>query len=510
MGKVRRSRFSGVLTAAAGVAVGVGVGVGAPGEAGAVCRVLMDADDSATQAATAPEQEALIVRRADQLLGYRCEPMLDAGRMRGDVSATPDPELPAPQHLGALGRIIDLTLGGAIEGGNALRPDCEVGERRREVRSAVETLVVRPAFAVTAERFALVMPTPSRPAVGIAGDMIFDDLNFFTGPDVITTVIEVQDPSMGRQCGDPKFRSIDNQEFRSSPRGGNVGGGGCGGDGHGTLSGGGGADRGGRYDDGWGPEEYDDGAMDYLDAGQDGEGAEGEEWADGADGLAPPAVRVEGRREIGAYELAVVSADDPATLAAWLDDRGFRRSGGDDEVLGEYVRDGWKFVIVTVRPGKVQFGVQLPPLAISFASESLVLPYRISRSASGRAGTLNLHLVADGRYEVPLPAKVLFSGPVDFPVRAGVDGLIRDGDWITRHTVRTDPRNADHDVYMMRAELDEPHVQTVRVTERHRVPVTDCEPPRRSAAPPPVALLIVGLGALSAWRRRRDRRSARG
>lgn len=127
------------------------------------------------------------------------------------------------------------------------------------------------------------------------------------------------------------------------------------------------------------------------------DGAAGAAPAPGADGSG---VGVVGRERLGDFDVARLTATDPDALGDWLDANGFEMPEGLGEDLRPYVDQGWEYVAVRLVPagkGKVLDGT-LDPLRLSFASDTLVYPMRLSRRAT-TPQSLGLFVLAEHRME---------------------------------------------------------------------------------------------------------------
>ncbi|MFI6872516.1 DUF2330 domain-containing protein [Streptomyces sp. NPDC050400] len=136
----------------------------------------------------------------------------------------------------------------------------------------------------------------------------------------------------------------------------------------------------------------------------------GHDWpfggsGDGASAGAPAAtpsagVNVVGREHLGPFDVARLTATDPDDLADWLADNGFRLPDRLDKALRPYVDRGWEYVAIRLSPEnrEATLGGRLDPLHLTFASDRLVYPMRLSRLARN-AQHLNLYVLADHRME---------------------------------------------------------------------------------------------------------------
>jgi hypothetical protein len=134
-------------------------------------------------------------------------------------------------------------------------------------------------------------------------------------------------------------------------------------------------------------------AKDWPFAGGAGDGAAAAPPGDGA-------VGVVGRERLGPFDVARLTATDPKALSGWLEKNGFELSDGLAAELRPYVERKWEYVAVRLAPeadGAALRG-ELDPLRISFASERLIYPMRLSRLAK-TPQSLGLYVLADHRME---------------------------------------------------------------------------------------------------------------
>ncbi|WP_405799733.1 DUF2330 domain-containing protein [Streptomyces sp. NBC_01506] len=128
----------------------------------------------------------------------------------------------------------------------------------------------------------------------------------------------------------------------------------------------------------------------------------GEYMSDGAPqprSTAPP-VGVVGRERLGDFDVARLTATDPDALRDWLETNGFELPSDLATGLRPYVDQEWEYVAVRLAPeeeGATLRGT-LDPLRLSFASDRLIYPMRLSRLAD-QPQSLGLYVLADHRME---------------------------------------------------------------------------------------------------------------
>jgi hypothetical protein len=217
-----------------------------------------------------------------------------------------------------------------------------------------------------------------------------------------------------------------------------------------------------EYRDSWWP------TFDWLQQGSNG--------AVEAAGAAPGGVTVLSSQRIGPFDVTRLRGDDPGALAGWLAGNGFPHPDHLDADLAPYVADGWEIVAIQLVPGAAGTSLTgtLQPLRLSFASDEVIYPMRLSRSAHAPQ-SVDLYVLAAHRMDpsrVPVRGNaptLRFAGPVDAALLAPyLDG----GRYLTRWTDRLDaPQHIDDDYVFTRAATDTDYQQVILRT-RNRGEVT--------------------------------------
>ncbi|MCF2533743.1 DUF2330 domain-containing protein [Yinghuangia soli] len=139
--------------------------------------------------------------------------------------------------------------------------------------------------------------------------------------------------------------------------------------------------------------------------GSDGDGSR----SGGAPGSGAPApVDVIATGTLGPFEYAQLAATDAAALETWLRTNGFAMPPGLAGSLQPYVAQKWEYVAVRLAPAAAPAGAgagktatlggELQPLHLTFASDRLVYPMRLSQRAA-TPQLLNLYVFAPHRVE---------------------------------------------------------------------------------------------------------------
>ncbi|MFI0236402.1 DUF2330 domain-containing protein [Streptomyces sp. NPDC016845] len=188
-------------------------------------------------------------------------------------------------------------------------------------------------------------------------------------------------------------------------------------------------------------------------------------------------VGVVGREHLGPFDVARLTATDPDALADWLEDNGFPLPARLAEALRPYVDQGWEYVAIRLAPedtadsggrgSRTVLGGRLDPLHLTFASDRLVYPMRLSRLAR-TPQRLNLYVLAPHRME-PRSAiggqrpEVTYAGRVPADEATGELGELSTGAPYLTALEQSFPRPSriDGDHELRRAADDTPY-RTVR------------------------------------------------
>ncbi|WP_416984624.1 DUF2330 domain-containing protein [Streptomyces sp. T028] len=163
---------------------------------------------------------------------------------------------------------------------------------------------------------------------------------------------------------------------------------------------------------------------------------------DGRGGPPPPPgtgaeVGVVGRERLGPFDVARLTATDPAALDDWLSSNDFALPPRLETALRPYVERRWEYVAVKLTPetaGDVLDG-ELQPLHLTFAADTPVYPMRLSRLAT-TPQSLGLYVLAAHRME---PAsriggerpRVTFAGRVGSSARGPLGELAEGTPFLT-------------------------------------------------------------------------------
>ncbi|UUU21645.1 DUF2330 domain-containing protein [Streptomyces sp. DSM 40750] len=188
-------------------------------------------------------------------------------------------------------------------------------------------------------------------------------------------------------------------------------------------------------------------------------------------------VGVVDRERLGPFEVARLTATDPDALGDWLDENGFELPDRLDAALEPYVQQKWEYVAIRLAPEDSEGSATdtplsgtLDPLHLTFASDELVYPMRLSHLAT-TPQALDLYVLAEHRME-PSSAiggnepEVTFAGRLDAPV--GTLGDLTEGgtDFLT--AVQQDfpqPERISGDHTLRRTAADDTYRKVIYVDE---------------------------------------------
>ena len=107
-------------------------------------------------------------------------------------------------------------------------------------------------------------------------------------------------------------------------------------------------------------------------------------------------VTVIGRESVGPFETAVITSESPSAISDWLTDNGYQVPEFADGVLSYYVERDAYFVALKLRS---ELGVDaLEPLSITYPSDLLCIPLRLTRVASTPSMPIIAFVIGSSRY----------------------------------------------------------------------------------------------------------------
>lgn len=227
---------------------------------------------------------------------------------------------------------------------------------------------------------------------------------------------------------------------------------------------------------------------------------------DGVGARPPGGVSVLAAQRIGPFEVTRLAGDSSAALAAWLGDHGFPQPATLEGNLAPYVEQGWEIVAIQLAPGDTgSLTGALQPLRLTFASDTVVYPMRLSRAATVPQ-SVALSVLAEHRMDpstVPVTGDaptLRYAGRLDEQTAPeSLAPYLESGAFLTSWTdVIGDPAHIEHDYVFTRAGHDTTYQQVVHRT-RHRGDLT--------GAVLILAVVALTLGGITALWVRRSRQA---
>ncbi len=118
--------------------------------------------------------------------------------------------------------------------------------------------------------------------------------------------------------------------------------------------------------------------------------------------------------DLGPLRATTLKAGDSGALRTWLVQRGYTVRPAVQQVLDEYVREGWSFVAMQLTPEGKKLDGDLPPIAMSYADARFVYPMRMSRAATN-SPVVTTYVFSDHRVQRSDATARVGSGPhLDF------------------------------------------------------------------------------------------------
>lgn len=87
-------------------------------------------------------------------------------------------------------------------------------------------------------------------------------------------------------------------------------------------------------------------------------------------------------QQLGDLEVTVLAANDANQLADWLDQHEYVMRDGLADALMPYVSEGWYYVAIRLTTDAEDLSGALQPLDLTFASQQLIYPMRLSAAAT--------------------------------------------------------------------------------------------------------------------------------
>lgn len=176
-------------------------------------------------------------------------------------------------------------------------------------------------------------------------------------------------------------------------------------------------------------------------------------------------VQVFGVVNLGPLEVTSLASDVPAALDAYLATNGYQISDALAPAVDSYIQDGWSFLAIKLTAQGQSLSGNLAPLHISFASDELIYPLKMSQAAQGPIG-VRLYVLSSHRMASSHGGQVLFAGPVT-NVGPATTALVGDSAYLTTiaHNYYDPGAEIADDIHLMQASTDDPYQRVTYVTK---------------------------------------------
>ncbi len=130
-------------------------------------------------------------------------------------------------------------------------------------------------------------------------------------------------------------------------------------------------------------------------------------------------------QKAGIYDVQVVKGKDPKDLIQWLNSHQFHFEKSDGNVFGQYIKQGWCFVVATVRSSKEDKAQQIEPealvdpLVLRFPIKQAVYPLALTATMDHET-QIDLYVLSEKKVQCDAKLKLFFAGDVDGSI---VDGI---------------------------------------------------------------------------------------
>jgi hypothetical protein len=121
-------------------------------------------------------------------------------------------------------------------------------------------------------------------------------------------------------------------------------------------------------------------------------------------------VDVISEQRVGAFDTAILRADNPMALIEWLDEHGYNHSIDDDSVLQTYIDQKWVFTAMRVnadrlvderrRPGRFWNGT-IDPVELRYTAASLIYPLHLTSISAPQGSDVTVYILAEHKMDFP-------------------------------------------------------------------------------------------------------------
>jgi hypothetical protein len=120
----------------------------------------------------------------------------------------------------------------------------------------------------------------------------------------------------------------------------------------------------------------------------------------------------------GIYDVQVVKGKDPKDLIQWLNSHQFHFEKSDTNVFGQYITQGWCFVVARVGAGKedkvrkIEPEALVDPLVLRFPIMQAIYPLALT-ATTGHETQIELYVLSENKVHCDAKLKLFYAGDVD-------------------------------------------------------------------------------------------------
>ncbi|TDD61188.1 DUF2330 domain-containing protein [Kribbella antibiotica] len=182
---------------------------------------------------------------------------------------------------------------------------------------------------------------------------------------------------------------------------------------------------------------------------------------------APPAgVNVREQMTLGPFEIARLGGGSATAVTDWLRTNQYVVPDSLGANLTPYVREGWEIVAVKLAPKSTGQGLSgsTPPLRLTFASDKIVYPMRLSKGAT-TPQVVTVYVAAPHRVE-PTTLPIAYVKPeLLYAGRASDPAMAAPADFLTAfEVIYREPQQITADFTFAQAATDDPYQRVVYIT----------------------------------------------
>ena len=186
----------------------------------------------------------------------------------------------------------------------------------------------------------------------------------------------------------------------------------------------------------------------------------------GAGASAPGGVNVREQMTLGPFEIARLDGSSGTAVTDWLRTNGYVVPDSLGANLKPYVSEGWEIVAVKLAPKSAgeKLGGSTPPLRLSFASDKIVYPMRLSKGAK-TPQAVTVYVAAPHRVDTTVLPVAGLQPTLLYAGRAQDPALAAPADFLTAfEVIYRNPAQITSDFAFAKAATDEPYQRIEYVT----------------------------------------------